>query len=140
MTREFVGARSPSPVRKPSSEPPGIERVAGSFAGSARWHLAIGLLASACALALLGGGLCGLGGEAGTTVLLYAAAFVLVLSALPFVQAWRRQKRVAFLASVRSRWAQLARAGDPDDQIATLRRAYAGLVGNDLRTRMAASR
>jgi hypothetical protein len=140
MTGELVGARSPSPVRKPSSEPPGIDRVAGAFARSARWYLAIGLVTSACALALLGGALSGLVGEAGMTVLLYAAAFFLLLAALPFVQAWRRLKRVAFLASVRRRWAQLARAGDPDDQVATLRRAYAGLIGNDIRTRMAGPR
>jgi hypothetical protein len=138
MTGEFVGARSPSPARKPSSEPPGIDRVAGAFARSARWYLVIGLLTSACALALLGGSLVGLGGKAGAPVFLYAAVFVLVLAALPFVQAWRRLRRVAFLASVRSRWAHLARAGDPDDQLATLRRAYAGLISNDIRTRMAA--
>jgi hypothetical protein len=140
MTGEFVGARSPSPARKPSAEPPGIDRVVGAFARSARWYLVIGAMASACALVLLGGGLLGLGGEAGATVFLYAAALVLALAALPFVQAWRRLKRVAFLASVRIRWAQLARAGDPDDQVATLRRAYAGLIGNDIRTRMAAPR
>jgi hypothetical protein len=140
MTGEFVGARSPSPARKPSSEPPGIDRVAGAFARSARWYLVIGLVTSACALALLGGVLFGLVGKAGTTVYLYAVAFVLVLAALPFVQAWRRLQRVAFLASVRSRWAHLSRAGDPNDQIATLRRAYAGLIGNDIRTRMAAPR
>jgi hypothetical protein len=35
---------------------------------------------------------------------------------------------------------QLARAGDPDDQIATLRRAYSGLIGNDIRARVAPSR
>jgi hypothetical protein len=140
MTGEFVGAKSRSPTRKPSSEPPGIDRVAAAFARSARWYLVMGLVTSACALALLGGVLFGLVGTVGTTVYLYAAAFILVLAALPFVQAWRRLKRVAFLASVRSRWAQLARAGDPDDQVATLRRAYAGLIGNDIRTRMAAPR
>jgi hypothetical protein len=139
MTGEFVGARSPSSVRKASTEPPGIDRVAGAFARSARWHIAIGMVTSACAVALLAGGLLGLGGEAGRPVFLSAGAFVLVLAVLPFLQAWRRFRRVAFLASARSRWAQLVRAGDPDDQVATLRRAYAGLVGNDIRSRMASS-
>jgi hypothetical protein len=100
----------------------------------------IGLVTSACALALLGGALFGPGGEAGRPVFLYAGAFIFVLAVLPLVQAWRRLKRVAFLASVRGRWGQLVRAGDPDDQVATLRRAYAGLIGNDIRTRMAAPR
>jgi hypothetical protein len=137
MTMEFVGARSPHPVRKAGIEPPGIDRVVGAFARSARWYMAMGLATFACALALLGGGLLGFGGEAGATVFLYAAAFVLVLALFPFLQAWRRLRRAAFLRSVRNRWAQLARAGDPDDQVATLRRAYAGLVGNDIRARMA---
>lgn len=137
MTGEFVGARSPSPARKASIEPPGIDRVVAAFARSARWYIGIGLAAVTCALALLGGGLLGIGGEAGRTVFLFAAGFVLVLAILPFLQARRRLKRVAFLASVRSRWAQLARAGDPDDQVVALRRAYAGLIGNDIRTRMA---
>lgn len=137
MTRDFVGARNQPPARKTGSEPPGIDRVVGAFTRSARWHLAIGLLASACALAFLGGGLLGFGGEAGAPVFFYAAGFVLLLALLPFLQAWRRHKRAAFLASVRGRWAQLARAGDPDDQVATLRRAYAGLIGNDIRVRMA---
>jgi len=137
MTGEFVGARSPSPARKASTEPPGIDRVVAAFARSARWYIVIGLVACGCALALAAGGLFGPGGEPGRIVFFSAAGFVLLLSAFPFVQARRRLRRVAFLASVRTRWANLARAGDPDDQLAPLRRAYAGLIGNDLRTRMA---
>lgn len=137
MTGEHVGARSPSPARKPSTEPPGIDRVVDAFARSARWYLVIGLVTCACALGLVAGGLFGPGGEPGRIVFLSAAGFVLLLAAFPFVQARRRLQRVAFLAAVRKRWAHLARAGDPDDQLAALRRAYAGLVGNDIRTRMA---
>ena len=49
-------------------------------------------------------------------------------------------QRVAFLGRLRARWAMLARAGDPDDQIATLRRAYDGLIANDLRVRVTSPR
>lgn len=139
MTGENVGARSRSQIRRPSSEPPGFDRVAGAFRRSGRWQIALGLVAFAGGLALIGGGLLGLGGAAGTAVFLYAAGFVLVLAILPLLQGWRRLRRVAFLASLRNRWTQLAQAGDPDDQIAALRRAYSGLIGNDIRTRMASS-
>jgi hypothetical protein len=139
MTGDYVGTRTPSPTRKASTEPPGIDRVAGAFTRSARWYVAIGVLTVAAALTLLAGAFTGFGGESARTVFLSAAGSVLVLAVLPFIQAFRRRKRVAFLASMRGRWAYLARAGDPEDQIAPLRRAYAGLVGNDLRTRMAAS-
>ena len=128
--------RSPSPTRRASHEPPGFDRVAGAFRRSGLWHIAFGIVALLCALALLGASLLDLAGGAAMAVFLYAGGFILVLSLVPLLQGWRRLKRVAFLASVRNRWVQLARAGDPDDQIATLRRAYSGLIGNDLRARM----
>jgi hypothetical protein len=71
-------------------------------------------------------------------VFLGAGAFLLVLSLLPLVLARRRRRRLTFLAVLRNRWSQLARAGDPGDQIAGLTRAYAGLVGTDLRARLSA--
>jgi hypothetical protein len=140
MTGEQVGARSPSPTRKASSEPPGFDRVAGAFRRSGRWHIAFAVVALLCALALAAAWLLGVGGPEGTTILFSAGGFVLALALFLLLQGWRRLMRVRFLASVRNRWVQLARAGDPDDQIATLRRAYSGLIGNDIRARVAPSR
>jgi hypothetical protein len=140
MTGEHVGARSPSLTRKASSEPPGFDRVAGAFRRSGRWHIGFAIISLGCALGLAAAWLLGVGGAEATTVLISAGGFVLALALFLLLQWWRRLKRVKFLASVRNRWVQLARAGDPDDQIATLRRAYSGLIGNDLRTRMTPSR
>jgi hypothetical protein len=140
MSGEHAGARSTSHIRRPTGEPPGFDRVAGAFRRSGGWAIAFGIFALACALAFLGGALLGLGGTAGMSVFLHAAGFVLVLAIVPLLQGWRRLRRAAFLAALRNRWMQLARAGDPDDQIDPLRRAYAGLIGNDIRARIAASR
>ncbi len=140
MTGEHVGARSPSPTRKENSEPPGFDRVAGAYRRSGRWHIAFAVIALGCALAPAAAWLLGVGGAEGTNVFLSAGGLVLAIALFLLLQGWRRLQRVKFLASVRNRWAQLARAGDPDDQIATLRRAYSGLIGNDIRTRMASSR
>lgn len=140
MTGEHVGVRSPSLKRTASREPPGFDRVADAFSRSGRWHLAIGAMTLLGAAGLFAAGLLGVaGGAAGTAIFFSAGALLLLLALLPLLQGWRRLKRVGFLSSLRNRWTQLARAGDPDDQIGTLQRAYAGLIGNDLRTRMAAS-
>jgi hypothetical protein len=126
-------------MRKTALEPPGYDRVVHAFQRSARLLSAAAGLALACGVALsIAGSLEPLEGLR-SRVFLGAGAFLLVLSLLPFVLARRRRQRLAFLAVLRSRWSQLARAGDPGDQIAGLARAYAGLVGTDLRARLSAS-
>jgi hypothetical protein len=125
-------------MRKAAVEPPGYDRVFRAFQRSARLLSAAAGLALACGVAL-----CAIGSLEPVEglrirVFLGAGAFLLVLSLLPFALARRRRQRLAFLAVLRSRWSQLARAGDPGDQIAGLARAYAGLVGTDLRARLSA--
>jgi hypothetical protein len=136
MTGEHVGARSPTLARKSASEPPGFDRVSGAFRRSGRIFTAMAVLTALCAAAFAAAPFLGVGGGKGGDVFLAASGFVLVLALLPLVLARRRIGRTAFLAALRDRWMRLGRAGDPDDQIATLRRAYAGLIGNDIHTRM----
>ena len=133
------GPKGPSPSRHAGIEPPGFDRVVGVFRRSGRWHIALGIVTLLCGLALLGGSLLGIAGGAASTTFLSAGGFVAGLSVVPFLQGRRRLRRVAFLTLLRGRWVQLARAGDPDDQVGTLRRAYAGLIGNDLRARTTSS-
>jgi hypothetical protein len=140
MSGERNGVSGPSPSRNAGSEPPGFDRVAGAFRRSGRWYIAIGIVTLTCGLGLAGAGLLGLGGSAAMITFLSASAFVAGLSVVPFLQARRRLRRVEFLTLLRGRWVQLARAGDPDDQVRTLRRAYAGLIANDLRARTVSSR
>jgi hypothetical protein len=139
MTGEHVGARSPSPARKAGSEPPGFERVAGAFRRSGRIFIAMAILTLACAGGLVAAPFLGVGGASGERVFFAAAGVALVLALLPLTMGLRRIRRTGFLAALRHRWVRLGRAGDPDDQIATLRRAYAGLVGNDIHTRMSSA-
>lgn len=140
MTELHADARPPRTTRKPSVAPPGYDRVAGAFRKSARLFLVVAVLA-----VIAGVGLCAVGlvltpaGGLGTPVFVATGAFLAVTSLLPVALAARRRRRIAFLAALRARWMQLARAGDPDDQIATLARAYAGIVGNDLQTRLGAA-
>ncbi len=136
MTGEHVGAKGPLPARKPGSEPPGFARVSGAFRRSGRIFLAMAALVALCAAAFAAAPFLGFGGAGGRRVFLAAAGFLLVLALVPLLQGLRRFGRTAFLAGLRDRWLRLGRAGDPDDQVATLRRAYAGLVGNDIQTRM----
>jgi hypothetical protein len=140
MTGLHADARLPRTTRKSAVEPPGYDRVASAFRKSARLLLAVAILAGGGGLGLVAAALVlDPAGGLGTPVFLAAGGFLIVVALLPLVLAWRRRKRVAFLAALRARWVQLARAGDPHDQIATLSRAYAGLVGNDLRTRLGAA-
>jgi hypothetical protein len=115
----------------------GAEVDPNDFTHSGRAFLIVAMTAALGALGLLAAGviLHPAGGLA-TAVFLTTGGLLAVASLLPLTLAARRRRRLAFLAALRARWAQLARAGDPDDQIATLARAYAGLVGNDLRTRL----
>jgi len=141
MTGEHVGARSPSPARKAGSEPPGFDRVAGAFRRSGRIFIAMAILVLICAGGLVAApflGL-GLGGASGERVFFTAAGLALALALLPLTMGLRRVRRTGFLVALRHRWVRLSRAGDPDDQIAALRRAYAGLVGNDIHTRMSSA-
>jgi hypothetical protein len=140
MTGERNVARASSHGRNAGSEPPGFDRVSGAFHRSGQWYLVLGVVTAACGLALLGASLLDIAGGMARETLLLAGGFVICLSALLFLQAWRRLERVAFLGRLRSRWAMLMRAGDPDDQVATLRRAYDGLIANDLRVRAGARR
>lgn len=140
MTGERGGARPSPNTRNPGAEPPGFDRVAGAFQRSGRWYLAFGIVSVLCGLALLGGSLLDIANGMARETFLLAGGFVICLAALPFLQAWRRLERVAFLGRLRARWIMLMRAGDPDDQVATLRRAYDGLIANDLRVRTASPR
>jgi hypothetical protein len=139
MTGEHVGARSPSPARKAGSEPPGFDRVARAFGRSARIFLAMAILTILCAGGLFAAPFLDVGEASGERVFFTASGVALVLALLPLTMAVRRIRRTGFLTALRHRWVQLGRAGDPDDQIATLRRAYAGLVGNDIHTRMSSA-
>jgi hypothetical protein len=137
VTGPHSDATSPRTTRRSGVEPPGYDRVTAAFRKSARAFLIVAMTAALGALGLLAAGviLHPAGGLA-TAVFLTTGGLLAVASLLPLTLAARRRRRLAFLAALRARWAQLARAGDPDDQIATLARAYAGLVGNDLRTRL----
>ncbi|MCB1503028.1 MAG: hypothetical protein KDK07_25165 [Bauldia sp.] len=135
MTGELFRARTGSPIRKAGSEPPGYERVAGAFRQSGQWLAAIGFLAAAASLVFFAAGMSGVTGSA-WLIFVYAAGFMLVVSLLPLALGYRRIRRVAFLGRLRDRWIQLDRVGDPDDQIATLRRAYGGLIANDVVARV----
>lgn len=137
MTGERGGARNSSHTRNAGAEPPGFDRVVGAFRRSGHWYLALGIFTVLCGLALLGGSLLDIAGGMARETFLLAGGFIICLSTLPFLQAWRRLERVAFLGRLRGRWMMLMRAGDPDDQVATLRRAYDGLIANDLRVRTA---
>ncbi len=139
MSGERNGAKGPSPSRNAGGEPPGFDRVVGAFRRSGRWLTGIGIVTALCGLALLGGSLLGIANGAATVTFLSAGALVTALSVVPFLFAWRRFCRVEFLTLLRARWVQLTRAGDPDDQVGTLRRAYTGLIGNDLRARTTSS-
>ena len=123
-------------MRKTAVEPPGYDRVSRAFQRSARILSVTAALAFACGVALCVAGLLEPVEGLRAGVFLGAGGFLLLLSLLPLVLAWRRRRRLAFLAALRNRWSQLARAGDPSDQIAGLARAYAGLVGSDLRARL----
>lgn len=137
MAGERIGARSSSPSRAAGSEPPGFDRVAGAFARAGRVYIVLGVVTLVAGLGLLAGSL---SGGPLTQAFLSAGVFVAGLSAYPFVQGWRRLQRVAFLDQLRGRWVMLARAGDPDDQVTTLRRAYDGLIAGDVRARMSTAR
>lgn len=137
MTGQHADASPTRTTRRTGVEPPGYDRVSNAFRKSARFLFLVGLAAAAGAVGLLAAGLIlDPAGGLATAVFLTAGAFLAVVSLLPLTLAARRRRRLAFIAALRARWAQLARAGDPDDQIATLARAYAGLVGNDLRARL----
>jgi hypothetical protein len=140
MTGQRTGVRASPHSRNAGSEPPGFDRVAGAFHRSGRWYLALGIATALSGLAFLGGSLLDIAGGAARETFLLAGGFVILLSVFLFLQAARRQSRVAFLGRLKARWAMLARAGDPDDQIATLRRAYDGLIANDLRVRVTSPR
>jgi hypothetical protein len=137
MTGELFRAQTGAPIRKAGSGPPGYDRVAGAFRQSGRWLTAIGVAAAGASLAFLATGLSGVAGTA-WPIFVYAAGFALVVALLPLVLGYRRLQRVAFLATLRARWSQLDRVGDPDDQVATLRRAYGGLIANDVVARAGA--
>jgi hypothetical protein len=139
MSGERNGAKDPSSSRNAGGEPPGFDRVAGAFRRSGCWLIGLGIAAALCGLALLGGSLLGIADGAATITFLSAGGLVAALSVVPFLLGWRRLRRVEFLTLLRARWVLLTRAGDPDDQVGTLRRAYAGLIGNDLRARTTSS-
>ncbi len=115
--------------------PPGCDRVVAAFRSSARLLLGVAFFVGACGLVAVAAGLLRPAGD-GALLLILLGAFLLALSLVPLLLGLRRRQRVLFLAGLRERWGNLARAGDPHEQIAPLARAYAGIVGNDLRLRV----
>jgi len=137
MTALHADARTARTTRRTGAAPPGYDRAVAAFRSSGRILLGLAGLAAAAGLAVVAAALIlDPAGGLGTPIFLTAGAFLLVLSLLPLVLGWRRRRRVAFLAVLGARWTQLARAGDPEDQIAPLSRAYAGLCGNDIGIRV----
>jgi len=130
MTGELFRAQAGAATRRAGGGPPGCERVAGAFRQSGRWLTVIGVATVGASLAFLAAGIFGVAGTA-WPIFLYAAGFTLVVAMLPLVMGYRRLQRVSFLATLRARWIQLDRVGDPDDQVATLRRVYGGLIAGD---------
>lgn len=137
MTALHADARTARTTRRTGAAPPGYDRAAAAFRSSSRILLGLAGLAAAAGVGTVAAALilAPAGGLATPTFLL-AGGFLVVLSLLPLVLGWRRRQRVAFLAVLAARWTQLARAGDPEDQIAPLSRAYAGLCANDVRIRV----
>ncbi len=128
----------PLAERIAGDQPRDYDRVVRVLRRARRWYFCLALAILICGLVILGAGVIAPAGQWSRAVLLQGGGLVLGLSLVPFLQGWLRQRRLAYLAKLRGRWGQLARAGDPDDQIAPLRNAYAGIVGNDLRARVMA--
>ena len=137
MNGQHAVTGQPRTTRKAGSEPPGYDRVATAVRRSARLLVTVGTFTAACGAGLVAAALLGPAGGLETRVFLGAGGFLLVLALLPLGLGWKRVRRSAFLEAMRARWIRLERIGDPDDQVPTLARAYAGLVGNDLRARTA---
>lgn len=137
MNGQHAVSGHPRTTRKAGSEPPGYDRVASAIRRSARLFIATAIISAASGAGLVAAGLVDPAGELATRVLFGAGGFLLVVALLPLALGWRRVRRAAFLEALRARWIRLERIGDPDDQVPALARAYAGVVGNDLRTRMA---
>ncbi len=140
MNGQHAVAKSPQATRKAASGPPGYDSVATAVRRSARLLVTVGTFCAATGAGLIVAALLGPAGGLATPVFLGAGGFLVVLALLPLGLGWKRARRAAFLEALRARWIRLARIGDPDDQVPTLARAYAGLVGNDLRARMAGTR
>ena len=137
MTGLHADPRHPRTTRRSGVEPPGYDRAVAALRRSARILSAVGLLALAAGLGLVTAALVlEPAGGLGAPVFIAAGSFLVAVSLLPLVLGRGRRHRIAFLARLRARWVQLARAGDPNDQIAPLARAYAGLIRNDLRARV----
>ena len=137
MNGQHAGLSRSRTARNAAIEPPGYDRVAGALRQSSRLLLTLGTFSAASGAGLVAAALLAPAGGLATPVFLGAGGFLVALALLPLGLGWRRVRRAAFLAAIRARWTRLERIGDPDDQVPTLARAYAGLVGNDLRTRVA---
>jgi len=114
--------------------PPGIDRVLTVLRRAGSWYLGLGLVVLASGLALAGFGLIAEAGRDAGEVIAKGGGLIAAGSIFPFLEARARARRIALLARLRERWIQLARAGDPDDQIASLRRIYSGLLSGSLRS------
>jgi len=140
MNGQHGVADHPRILPRTGGDPPGYDRVMAALRRSARLLFTVGTLAAASGAGLVAVALLDPAGGLARPVLLGAGGFFLVLALLPLGIAWRRVRRASFLAALRVRWSRLARIGDPDDQVATLARAYAGLIGRDMRARMRGAR
>ena len=137
MTALRADPRHPRTTRRSGVEPPGHDRAVAALRRSARILATVGFLALTVGLGLIAAALVlAPAGGLGSPVFIAAGGFLVALSLLPLLLGQGRRRRIAFLAKLRARWVQLARAGDPNDQIAPLARAYAGLIRNDLRARV----
>jgi hypothetical protein len=132
MAKKRVVAKKPVNQRKPVDEPPSFERVVGSLRSAGRWYIGVGVVTLLCGLAILATGLFSATGEGAGQILNYGGTLVSGLSLVPFRQGWFRLERIGFLDTLRDRWVQLARAGDPNDQIATLSDIYTKLLRDSL--------
>lgn len=126
-------ADDPGPADALIDEPPSFDQVVASLRAAGRLYVGLGMLIVICGLVVLGVGLFSQSGESADEILKYGGVLVSSLSLVPFRQGWYRLERIGFLATLRDRWAQLARNGDPNNQIAALNDIYMKLLRESLR-------
>jgi hypothetical protein len=128
----------PFATRIAGDHPADYERAVRALSRARNRYFGLAIATLICGLGILGAGVMVPVSERSREVLIAGGGLVSGLSLVPFLQGWLRHKRLGFLAQLRGRWVQLARAGDPHDQIGALRNAYAGIVDNNLRARVIA--